>query len=95
MLQLVTHDDGQERSQTTENAASFEKQKTQVEDALLARDQARALEIQSRRELARVLEARKVRQLTAYRRKGGGREAILTSVVFFARCFVSHLAGSG
>eukprot|EP00904_Undaria_pinnatifida_P010558 jgi/Undpi1/6632/HiC_scaffold_20.g09111.m1 len=31
----------------------------QVEDALLARDQARALEIQSRRELARVLEARK------------------------------------
>lgn len=32
-----------------------------VEDALLARDQARALEIQSRRELARVLEARKVR----------------------------------
>lgn len=32
----------------------------QVEDALLARDQARALEIQSRRELARVLEARKV-----------------------------------
>lgn len=31
-----------------------------VEDALLARDQSRALEIQSRRELARVLEARKV-----------------------------------
>lgn len=32
----------------------------QVEDALVARDQARALEIQSRRELARVLEIRKV-----------------------------------
>lgn len=35
-----------------------------VEDALLARDQARALEIQSRRELARVLEARKVKKGT-------------------------------
>ncbi|CAM9799171.1 unnamed protein product, partial [Choristocarpus tenellus] len=30
-----------------------------VEDALLSRDQARGLEVQSRRELARVLEARK------------------------------------
>lgn len=42
----------------------------QVEDALLARDQARALEIQSRRELARVLEARKVRKRPRFSQAG-------------------------
>ncbi|CAN0126190.1 unnamed protein product [Ectocarpus sp. 6 AP-2014] len=45
------------REESTTSLAKESKQK--VEDALLARDQARALEIQSRRELARVLEARK------------------------------------
>ncbi|CAM9333373.1 unnamed protein product, partial [Ectocarpus sp. 4 AP-2014] len=45
------------REESTTTLAKESKQK--VEDALLARDQARALEIQSRRELARVLEARK------------------------------------
>ncbi|CAM9212001.1 unnamed protein product, partial [Laminaria digitata] len=45
------------REESTTSTARESKQK--VEDALLARDQARALEIQSRRELARVLEARK------------------------------------
>ncbi|CAM9903980.1 unnamed protein product [Pylaiella littoralis] len=45
------------REESTASIAKESKQK--VEDALLARDQARALEIQSRRELARVLEARK------------------------------------
>eukprot|EP00752_Nemacystus_decipiens_P012773 g11312.t1 len=45
------------REESNNGIAKESKQK--VEDALLARDQARALEIQSRRELARVLEARK------------------------------------
>ncbi|CAM9783522.1 unnamed protein product [Scytosiphon promiscuus] len=45
------------REESTSVLAKESKQK--VEDALLLRDQARALEIQSRRELARVLEARK------------------------------------
>ncbi|CAN0431123.1 unnamed protein product, partial [Discosporangium mesarthrocarpum] len=45
------------REENTQSLARESKQK--VEDALLSRDQARALEVQSRRELARVLEARK------------------------------------
>lgn len=45
------------REESTSSLAKESKKK--VEDALLARDQARALEVQSRRELARVFEARK------------------------------------
>ncbi|CAM9533036.1 unnamed protein product, partial [Sphacelaria rigidula] len=49
-----------ELSAREDSTASLAKEsKKKVEDALLARDQARALEVQARRELARVLEARK------------------------------------
>ncbi|CAM9214818.1 unnamed protein product [Ectocarpus sp. 12 AP-2014] len=63
MLQVMSGmerqiDEFSSREDSTTSLAKESKQK--VEDPLLARDQARALEIQFRRELARVLEARKV-----------------------------------